>query len=143
MSLRARLRLSIVALVAIVVIALAALFIYDFARLAFEAAAERADLVVNQVKSYVLDRIEQQMSTREGTPLVLEELKRAWAEIVRTDPYIRKMLERTAASAGEIVSIHISGENGTTLAASSPYLVGGPAPVNDNFSQIKSRNAFV
>src|SRR5438045_864070 len=113
MSLRARLRLSIVALVAIVVVAISALYLYDFTELAFKTAIARADHIALQIKGYVLDRIEQKMAARGGTPLTLEESKRAWADIVRTDPYIKAVLERTLAIADVVVSIHISGEDGT------------------------------
>lgn len=143
MSLRARLRLSIVALVAIVVVAISALYLYDFTELAFKTAIARADHIAFQVKVYVLDRIEQQMAARGSTPLTLEESKRAWADIVRTDPYIKGMLERTLAIADLVVSIHISGEDGTTLMASSAYLVGGPAPLKANFRDIAQRNPIL
>src|SRR5207237_10467000 len=108
MSLRARLRLSIVALVAIVVVAISLLYLYDLTELAFRAATVRRYHIAYQVKGYVLDRVEQQMAARGGVPLTLEESKRAWAEIVKTDPYIRRMLERTLAIADVVVSIHIS-----------------------------------
>lgn len=143
MSLRARLRLSIVALVAIVVIAISAIYLYDFTALAFKTANARADHIAHQVKAYVLDRIEQQMAARGAPPLTLEESKRAWADIVKSDPYIRQMLERTLAIADPVVSINISGEDGTTLAASSPYLVGSPAPVKPNLRDIQQRNPIL
>src|SRR5205085_5566569 len=104
MSLRARFRLSIVALVAIVVVPISALYLYDFTELAFKAATARADHIAHQVKAYVLDRIEQQMAARGGMPLTLEESKRAWADIVKSDPYIKGMLERTLAIADVVVS---------------------------------------
>jgi signal transduction histidine kinase len=143
MSLRARLRLSIVALVAIVVVAISALYLYDFTELAFKTATARADHIALQVKGYVLDRIEQQMAARAGRPLTLDESKSAWADIVKTDPHIKQMLEHTLAIADPVVSIHISGEDGTTLAASSPHLVGGPAPIKANLRDIERRNPIL
>ena len=129
MSLRTRLRVSIVALVTIVVVAMSALYLYGFTGLAFEAAASRADLIANQIKGYILEMIDKQMLTRGGNPTSIEEAKRIWTGIVTTDPYIRGLLRRAAANADVVLSIYVTGEDGKILVASSPYLIGIPAPV--------------
>src|SRR5947209_5862623 len=142
MSLKARLRLAIVLLVALVVIAISALYVSDFTGLAFEAAASRADLIAKQIKGYILESIDQRMSARGGAPLSVDESKRAWTEIVRSDAFIRGLLRRTTASADVVLSIYISGEDGRILVASSPYLVGMTNPVKLNFRDVRQRNAF-
>jgi len=48
MSLKARLRIAIVALVTFVVIAMSVLYLYDFTRMTFRAASERANLIVEE-----------------------------------------------------------------------------------------------
>ncbi len=53
MSLKARLRIAIVALVTLVVIAMSALYLYDFTQGAFSDASERAGLIAEQVKGIV------------------------------------------------------------------------------------------
>ena len=142
MSLRTRLRFSIVALVTIVVVAMSALYLYGFTRLAFEAAASRADLVANQIKGYILEMIDKQVLTRGGQAMSIEESKRIWTEIVRTDPYIRGLLQRTAANADVVLSIYVSGEDGKILVASSSYLVGLQAPVKLSFREVQRRHPF-
>jgi signal transduction histidine kinase len=142
MSLKSRLRISIVALVTIVVISLSALYLYDFTSLAFQAVTDRADLVANQVKGYLLDRIDQVTAERGAHPANLAESKALWTDIVRTDPAIRSMLGRTLANADVVVNIHVSGENGETLVASNPFVGGRPAPIKADFNTIRHRDAF-
>ncbi len=142
MSLRTRLRVSIVALVAIVVVALSALYLYGFTGLAFEAASSRADLIANQIKGYILEMIDKQMLTRGGNPTSIEESKRIWTGIVTTDPYIRGLLRRAAANADVVLSIYVTGEDGKILIASSPYLIGIPAPVKLSFREVQQRHPF-
>src|SRR5665213_1158284 len=106
MSLKTRLRISIVALVTVVVVALSALYLDDFTTLAFEAAEARAELVANQVAGYIRERIDQKAAERQAPPTTLAELKPLWTEIVRTDPLIPAMLQRTLANADVVVDIH-------------------------------------
>ena len=148
MSIRSRLRISIVSLVTIVVIALSAFYLYDFTRLAFEGAEARATHVATGVSGYVLDRIHEVMTGRRPQPANLQERIDAWTDIVKTDPYIASMLQRSAAHANIVVSIQICDSNGATLAASTPRLldVHSPdtrAPVTNNFNRVNARNAFL
>ncbi|MDQ6758453.1 MAG: ATP-binding protein [Acidobacteriota bacterium] len=142
MSLRTRLRVSILSLVAIVVVAMSALYLYGFTGLAFEAAASRADLIANQIKGYILEMIDKQVLTRGGNPASIDESKRIWTEIVKTDPYVRGLLRRTAANADVVLSIYVAGEDGRILVASSPYLVGMPAPNKLSFREVQQRHPF-
>lgn len=142
MSLRTRLRVSILSLVAIVVVAMSTLYLYGFTGLAFDAAAARADLIANQVKGYILEMIDKQVLSRGRNPGTIEESKRIWTEIVKTDPYIRGLLQRTAANADVVLSIYVAGEDGKILVASSPYLVGIPAPVKLSFREVQQRHPF-
>ena len=138
MSLRARLRLAIVTFVTIVVLAVSALYLYDFTRAAFEAATTHARLISDQVKGYVLERIDDRMASRPVPPASVSELKAAWTEIVSTDPAIPAMLQRTLANADVLVNISITGEDGRVLATSNSYV---PAPVED-FQSLARNNWF-
>jgi signal transduction histidine kinase len=139
MSLRARLRLAIVTFVTIVVVAVSAVYLYGFTRAAFEAAYARSQFISDQVKGYVLERIDDQMKNRSAPPASVSELKTAWTEIVRTDPAIPAMLERTLANADVVMNISIAGEDGHILATSNPYV---PAQVKD-FDSLSHSNWFV
>src|SRR5258708_3178584 len=138
MSLRARLRLAVVTFVTIVVLAVSALYLYDFTRAAFEAAETHARLIADQVKGYVLERIDDGMAAREAPPASVSELKSAWTEIVRTDPAIAAMLQRTLANTDVVVNISIAGEDGAILATSNSFV---PAPVED-FQSLGRTNWF-
>src|SRR5690242_12550336 len=140
MSLRARLRISIVAFVVVVVVAISTLYLYNFTRLAFAAAAARADLVADQVKGYVLERIDRIAADSNAHPASLEESKKLWYRIVETDPAISVMLRRTLANADVVVNITITGENGRILTASSAYLLGTPPPPMESFKTLQQRN---
>jgi signal transduction histidine kinase len=142
MSLRTRLRLAIVALVTVVVVAMAGLYLHGFTGLAFQAAASRADLIANQIKGYILEVIDKQVLARGSNPSTIEQSKRIWTEIIKTDPYIRGLLQRTAANADVVLSIYVSGEDGKILVASSPYLVGMAAPAKPSFRELQQRPTF-
>jgi PAS domain S-box-containing protein len=122
MSLKARLRIAIVVLVAIVVCAMSALYLYDFTRLSFRSAFDRADVVADEVNGTLLTRL-----NRPGTNLPsasIDELKATWTAIIRTDPAVTAMLNRMLANAKLVLAIRIADEDGTVLAASDPKSVG-------------------
>jgi PAS domain S-box-containing protein len=140
MSLKARLRISIVAFVVVVVVGISALYLHNFTQLAFDAASARADLVADQVQGYVLERIDHEAVARNAHPASLEESKKLWYQIVETDPSISAMLRRTLANADVVVNIAITGENGRILTASSAYLLGTPPPPMESFKTLQQRN---
>ncbi len=142
MSLRTRLRISIVALAAVIVTGLSALYVYEYTALAFETASTRADLIAKQVNDYVLDRISVQNASLPIKPRDLAEYKSVWTQIVRTDPLIQRMLERSFANADAVVDIHISDQAGATLVSASPHLSGAPLPVRRDLAALRNRNAF-
>ena len=143
MSLRERLRVSIVAFVVAVVVTLSALHLYRFTRLAFEAASDLAELVADQVKGYVLDRIDLGSAAGNPHPASLEESKKLWYQVVETDPAIAAMLRRTLANADVVVNITITGDNGRIVTASSAYLLGTPPPPMESFKSLQQRNWFL
>ena len=141
MSLRTRLRIWIVTLVTIVVVAISAMYFYDFTTIAFESANRRAELVADQVRDYVLERVNQQSAAR-GTPsTTLAESKALWTNIVQTDPNIRAMLLKTMTNADTVVDIHITGENGAVLVGSGPILAEDSVHAT-SFADVKRRSPF-
>ncbi len=60
MSIKARLRIAIVALVALVVIGMSALYLYDFIRMTFTEARERADFIAKDVKGNLADHLQRE-----------------------------------------------------------------------------------
>src|SRR5271156_699760 len=126
MSLKARLRIAIVVLVALVVCAMSALYLYDFTRLSFRSAFERADVVADEGNGTLLTRL-----NRPGTTLPaasMDQLQESWTAIIRTDPNVTDMLNRMLANAKLVLAIRIADENGKVLAASDPKSIGSNPP---------------
>src|SRR5713226_6936311 len=98
MSLKARFRIAIVVLITLVVVAMAALYLYDFTQMAFDSATKRAELVAKEVKGYLIERVNQQMDARDIHAASPEESKKEFTGIVKSDPNIQDMLNRTFAS---------------------------------------------
>ena len=135
MSLRTRLRIAIITLVALVVTGLSSLYLLDFTHAAFKNTSDRARLIADDVKGYVLDRFDQALRQQ---PASLDEYKKAWTEIVKTDPLIANMLQRTRATAYTVGNVAIAGEDGTILAASDPSTIGGKAPSTTEIEVVQS-----
>jgi hypothetical protein len=143
MSLKARLRIAIVALVTLVVIGMSALYLYDFTRMTFRAASERAGLVADEVKGNLVDRLDRETAARGLHSGSLPEWKTTWARIISTDPSIAEMLKRTLASADLVVAILVTDEKGQVLAASSPDLVHTTQKPAEDFRDLQARNWLV
>jgi len=123
MSLKNRLRVSIVALLVGVVLVLSALNLHGAATARFQDVLERANLTALQVQSFLMQRISEKAASV-PQPASLEETKRLWAQIVEEDDELARLLEETMASSRTILEIVIAGETGRVLAASDPTSVG-------------------
>src|ERR1700730_4659312 len=116
MSLKARLRVAIVALVTLVVIGMSTLYLYDFTRMTFRAASERAGLIADEVKGNVVEHLDRETGARGIHPASLAEWKANWTQIISTDPSIAEMLKRTLAIADMVVAIVVTDDQGQVLA---------------------------
>jgi PAS domain S-box-containing protein len=143
MSLEVRLRIAIAALIALVVIGMSALYLYDFTRLTFGAASDRAGQVADQVKGNLLVRLDRQSEARGLHPTSFEEWKKAWTELIQTDPIITQMLQRSLASEDLAVAILVTDESGAILAASNPEQVNTKQRPGKNFKDVQAGNWFV
>jgi signal transduction histidine kinase len=128
MSLKARLRIAIVALVTLVVVAMSALYLYDFTGVVFKNVSERADLIAKQVSGNLPPLLNSAVAARMVYPNSPEEWKTAWTDIIRTDPAINAMLLRTLTGAELVVDILITDEQGKVLAATNPAQLGKAMP---------------
>ncbi len=140
MSLKARLRIAIVALVTLVVIGMSVLYLYDFTRMTFRAASERAGLVADEVKGNLVDRLDRETAARGIHPGSLQEWKANWARIVSTDPSIAEMLKRTLANDDLVVGIVVTDDRGNVLAASSPDLAHTTLKPAEDFRDLQAGN---
>jgi PAS domain S-box-containing protein len=120
MSLEVRLRIAIAALVTLVVIAMSALYLYDFTRMTFSAASDRAGLLADQVKGSLLEQLNRQTAASGLHPASLQEWKRAWTGVIQGDPYITEMLKRNLANDNLASVISVTDDNGAVLASTNP-----------------------
>ena len=140
MSIKARLRIAIVALVALVVIGMSALYLYAFANTTFTSAAERGDFVAKEVKNNLVDYLQRETAARALHPATLAESKLALTEIIRGDPHVTAMLSRTLGDEKLVADILVTDENGLVLAASGPTMIGAKLGRVQDFAELKNRN---
>jgi signal transduction histidine kinase len=119
MSLKARLRGAIVALVTAVVVVMSLLYLSDFTKATFNGAAERADLVADQFRVYLENHLRLETAAHGIHPTSPEQWEDTWTEIVRRDPDITEMLKSTLAKADLALAILITDDHGNVLAATS------------------------
>jgi signal transduction histidine kinase len=127
MSLKARLRGAIVALVTAVVVVMSLLYLSDFTQATFNGAAERADLVADQFRVYLENHLTLETAAHGIHPASAEQWEDTWTEIVRRDPDITEMLKSTLAKADLALAILITDDHGDVLAEAPPTQSGGIA----------------
>ena len=119
MSLKARLRGAIVALVTAVVIVMSLLYLSDFTKASFGAASDRADLIADQFRIYLENHLTLETATHGIHPASAQQWEDTWTAIVRRDPDIAQMLKATLAKADLALAILITDEHGNILASTS------------------------
>ena len=125
MSLRLRLILLIVTLVALVAVSLSALHLDTLLRSLSNDAAKQSELASQQVSSFLSDHVNQHYKDR-ATPATMEETRAVWRDIVATDQDIANMLEKMMALSHSLVEINVADEGRTILVSSDPQRAGTP-----------------
>jgi len=128
MSLKNRLRLSIVALVALVVIVLSALHLRNLAEREFEDMKAGAENATRQVQSVVIQRVTEQTAQVSPPPQTVVDSIYVWSHVIAEDSELPKVLQQVMASTKFIIEILITNEGGTVLAATNPLRKNQPAP---------------
>lgn len=123
MSLKTRLRISIVTLVTLLVFAQCVVSLRIAAEANFNDALERAQAIALQVRYFVEQRVNEQARQVTPPPVTIEATKRLWERIVDEDMALPMLLEKTMASSNAIIEILICDENSRVLAASTPSRV--------------------
>lgn len=119
-SLRFRLRLSLVGLVAALAVVQAVATLRLSARAQFDDAIESAQSIAFQVRSLLLDSLNQRTLTASPPPATLAETVALWTSLVEQDPAWNAILEKLLASSRSAVEIQICDQTGRILASSSP-----------------------
>ncbi len=120
MSLKARLRISIVTLVTLLVLAQCVVSLRIAAEANFRDALDRAQGIASQVRHLVLQRVNEQAAVTLPPPATIEASKVLWQRLVERDPALPSLLEKTMATSGAVVEILVCDEAGRILASSSP-----------------------
>jgi PAS domain S-box-containing protein len=120
MSLKARLRGAIVALVTAVVVVMSLLYLSDFTKASFSAASDRADLIADQFHIYLENRLKVETARLGVYPSSSAQWEATWTALIRQDPDITELLKDSLAKADLALAILITDEQGNVLAASPP-----------------------
>ena len=139
MSLKNRLRLSIVALVMTVVVALSALHVHSVVESRFRDGLELANIGGMQVESFILQIVDEQTADYQPPPETLEDVKKVWSEIVEQDPGLAVLLRKLTGSTPVIVEILVTGESDRILSASFPSLRGQKVQERPSFDEFDNK----
>jgi len=141
MSLRVRLVLLILALVALVTVSMSALELKTLVDSLSTQAIERSDLAGNLVSGFLLDHIKQHSAER-PIPADLEETKNLWIQIVSEDADIPKLLDRILALSPSVLEISIAGETTEVLVSSNPAAFHLPLQRRQEFGTWRKETWF-
>ena len=120
MSLRTRLLLLIVGMVALAVVGLTALHFNGLATVLLNGASERTDIAAKQVKNFLIERITSQTRLRDPRPADLDEMKAVWTSIASTDPELARYLESTMLQYRPVAEINVADFSRHIVASSIP-----------------------
>lgn len=140
MSLKRRLRISIVLLVTLLVFAQCVVSLSIAAQANFNEAFERAQAIAQQVRHLVEQRVNEKVSTVQPPPPNDEATMRLWERIVDEDLALPELLEKTMASTSSVIEIVICDEKSVVLAASTPSRVHLPFDPLPSFADWKERS---
>ncbi len=132
MSLRVRLILLILVVVALAAVTLSAVELETLVDLLTSDAIARSRLTAQQVSALLLDHVER-YSENYPTPDGMEGIKALWNDIVSDDEQFHQLLLQMLASSTSLLEINVAGENGTILASSNPPAVRAPMQRRENF----------
>jgi signal transduction histidine kinase len=139
MSLKARLRGAIIALVTAVVVVMSLLYLSDFTKVSFNAASDHADLIADQFKIYLENHLKVQTAAFGIHPASVYEWEDTWTGIIRQDPDVTDMLNATLAKADLALAILITDEHGNVLAASPPVTEKNAFAGAEDIHEIQTR----
>jgi signal transduction histidine kinase/HAMP domain-containing protein len=122
MSLKARLSLLIIGLVAASVLGLTVLQFNSLVSAWLQHAAERSATTAQVIKKYVQERTGSIPLPSPTPPLA--EIQKIWTRQLEQDPELRDMMSTALAQTRSIVEIAIANENGRIIASTNPANIG-------------------
>jgi signal transduction histidine kinase len=119
MSLRWRLILLTLLLVALVAVGLSWLYLQDLADSLTADAIDRSEFTSQQIRDYLTDHITQHALEYPATANP-DEIKAVWNQIAATDSHIQSVLTSMMAASRAINEINVAGQEGIILVSSNP-----------------------
>ena len=126
MSLKTRLRVSIVALVVVLVSALSALTLQSVTAAKVEDLADRATATALSVQTVLVQHLEFEAASLPPA-LTPEEAKQQWTAMLEHNERLQGLLKDMLAASRTVVEIQITDEKGRVLTSSDPTNAGGQA----------------
>ena len=115
MSLKTRLRLSIVVLVTLLVLAQCVISLRIAAEDKFRDATERSQSILAQVRHLVLVRVNEQAALVRPQPTSVQQLTALWQNIAARDETMAALLTRITAGSSAVVEILVCDAQGRVL----------------------------
>ena len=123
MTLKSRLRLTILLPLLAVALGYSLFSLSTGASVLFREASERAMLLASQTQTLLVQRVDEYRKLSPPAASLLE-TERQWRELASKDEALAKMLEHTMASSRTAVEIDIRGQDGIVLSSSNPNSIG-------------------
>jgi PAS domain S-box-containing protein len=127
LSLKTRLRISIVAPVLIAAAVLLSLHVRASVENEFNKHIDIAKGVASEVGGFLLERVSEQSALVKPQPRRVADTERLWMDIVRTDGAVAMLLRHALTTHREIIEVLVTGEDGEILASSNSSSVGTSA----------------
>ena len=128
LSIRARLRISILGLVTAIVFALSLLHLHGVLERTFADVGERATTMADQVNAAVIETVK-----RSTGP---------WQDVVRADPLLARLLQRSLARSGAVIDVVVLDPTNHVLAAADAARVGSISPAARDWTEWNNRGLF-
>ncbi|MCC7174548.1 MAG: hypothetical protein IT159_05070 [Bryobacterales bacterium] len=141
MSLKTRLRVSIITLVVALVAALSALALQSVATAKFEDLADRATTTALNVQTLLVQYLSSEDAFLPPASTV-EEARRQWTELMERDPRLPALLNDLLAASRTVVEIQVADDAGRVLASSNPASAGKTAASVQSLSSWAQQNSW-
>ncbi|WP_080507483.1 sensor histidine kinase [Bryobacter aggregatus] len=123
MTLKSRLRLTILLPLMAVAVGYSLLSLFTVASVLFREATERSMLLASQAQTLLVQRVTE-YSKLSPPSSSLEETETQWRRMAAEDKALSSLLRDTMASTRTVVEIDIKGQDGIIVASSNPNSVG-------------------
>lgn len=135
MSLKARLRIALVAMVLLLTTGISLLHINRQLADLFAATEDRAQDNADLVKDFVIQRINEKATLESPPPETLEESAKLWRIVIEKDTMLDQMLSKALGESGLASEIFITDPQNIILKASNTAHVGGKAQTLEDYNE--------